>query len=59
MKHKKVIQIIAETYEEEQYLLNEFPEAWWDSRGGKIVFSISLEQEGKVNEAIHEYKKRS
>jgi len=56
MKHKKVIQVIAENYEEEQYILRKFPEAWWDDRNGKMVFSIPLEQEAIVNEVISEYK---
>lgn len=56
MKHKKVIQVITENYEEEQYMLFKFPESWWNDRFGRMMFSISLEQEEKVNEAIKEYK---
>ena len=58
MKHKKVIQVIAENYDEEQFLLNKFPEAWWDDRSGRMVFSISEHQENEVKEAINEYKER-
>ncbi len=58
MKHKKVIQIIAETYYEEQYILLRFPEAWWDDRSGETVFSIPLEQEEQVHEVMKEYKER-
>ena len=58
MKHKKVLQVIAENYAEEQFMLNRFPEAWWDDRSGRMVFSISLEQEDQVNKAINEYKEQ-
>ena len=49
MKHKKVIQVIAENYEEEQYMLETFPEAWWDDRSGKMVFSIPEAEEFVVH----------
>ena len=58
MKHKKVIQVIAENYEEEQFMLNRFPEAWWDDRSGRMVFSISEDKEFEVQQAINEYKER-
>ena len=58
MKHKKVIQVIAENYEEEQFMLHKFPEAWWDDRSGRMVFSISEKKENEVKEAINEYKER-
>ena len=31
MKHKLVTEIITESYEEEQYILMKFPDAWWYS----------------------------
>ena len=58
MKHKTVIQITAESYEEEQYLLNKFPEAWWDDRQGVTVFYVSELRDGEVRKAINEYKER-
>jgi len=58
MKHKKVIQVIAENYQEEQFMLNRFPEAWWDDRSGLMVFSISEDKEFEVQQAINEYKER-
>ena len=58
MKHKKVIQVIAENYQEEQFMLNRFPEAWWDDRSGQMVFSISEDKEFEVQQAINEYKER-
>ena len=58
MKHKKVIEVIAENYQEEQFMLNRFPEAWWDDRSGRMVFSISEDKESEVQQAINEYKER-
>jgi len=58
MKHKKVIQVIAENYEEEQYMLNKFPEAWWIASQvrGKTTFTLPLAKEDLVHKAINEYK---
>lgn len=58
MKHKTVIQITAESYEEEQYLLNKFPEAWWDDRQGLTVFYIPTTKMDQVTEVVNEYKER-
>ena len=58
MKHKIVIEVTAETYEEEQILMNKFPEAWWDDRSGLIVFYIPEEKADVVKEVINEYKER-
>ncbi len=55
MKHKKAILVITENYEEEQYIMFKFPEAWWDDRSGQVVFSMPLEKEEQVKEAIREY----
>jgi len=56
MKTNKVIQVIAENYEEEQYFFNKFPEVWWDNREGRIIFNVPIEKEDLVNEVIREYK---
>ena len=58
MKQKKVIQVIAENYQEEQFMLTRFPDAWWDDRSGLMVFSISEDKEFEVQQAINEYKER-
>jgi len=57
MKHKKIIQVIAENYEEEQLLLDKFPGVWWDDRQGRMVFSIPMEQENEVIDLVYKYKK--
>ena len=61
MKHKSVIQIITESYEEEQFILGKFPEAWWTTtqKVGHTTFYVSELREGEVKEAINEYKERS
>jgi hypothetical protein len=59
MKHKLVIEIITESYEEEQYILMKFPESWWYSanpREGYTVFYLPAANEEKVQEAITEWK---
>lgn len=59
MKYKRVIEVTAESYDEEQFLLNRFPEAWWDDRSGIIVFYISEKKFNIVKEVINEYKEQN
>lgn len=56
MKYKKIIEVTAESYEEEQYLLNKFSEEWWDNRKGKIVFYVPESKMQYVEEVFNEYK---
>lgn len=56
MKHKLVIEIIAETYEEEQFLLNKFPSVWWDDRSGFTSFYVPESQKSEVVNVINEWK---
>ena len=56
MKTNKVIQVIAENYEEEQFIFNKFPDVWWDDRSGNIVFNIPINREEQVNEVLKEYE---
>jgi len=56
MKHKKVILVTAESYEEEQFLVNKLSSDWWDHHRGKIVFFVPEEKEEYVREVFNEYK---
>jgi hypothetical protein len=53
-----MIEVIAESYEEEQYLLNELDEAWWEDRKGNIVFTLPESKEDLVMKVIKEWKDR-
>jgi len=56
-----VIEIVTESYEEEQFILNRFPEAWWIPQGkgeNGIIFYLPVSKEYKVQEAYNEYKER-
>ena len=59
MKHKILIEVTAESYEEEQYLLNKFPDEWWDNRDGIIRFYVPDTKVEFVKEVIKEYEERS
>ena len=63
MIYKKVIQIQAESYLEEQYLIQKFPGIVWyppvvgpASGEGFARFYLPLKEDGKVKEALNEYK---
>jgi len=56
MKHKKVIQVFTTNLAEEHFILDKFPDVWWNGRDGAIVFDIPLEREEKVYEALREYE---
>ena len=45
MKYQRMIEIVTESYEEEQFILNKFPEACWYASGPKVntVFYLSLQ----------------
>jgi hypothetical protein len=57
MKYKQVIEIVTETYEEEQYILHKFPEAYWYSRGSNIVFALPAYEQNRVGEAIEDFER--
>ena len=56
MKAKKVIEIQAETYIEEQLLIEEFPEAIWFTGVGNTRFYLPEYMEEEVEEKIQELK---
>lgn len=59
MKHKQVIELVAETYEEEQFILNRFPDAYWypSNAQGNTVFYISVENKNDVEKVVDEYNR--
>ncbi len=59
MKVNKVVQIFTETVEEEQFILNKFPEAWWvpTQVRGKTTFNLPIHKDYLVELAITEYNK--
>jgi len=56
MKKRQVIEIVTETYEEEQFIVSRFPEAWWECKGDNIVFILPLNLELEVMEALEEFE---
>ena len=56
MEAKKVIEIQAENYIEEQILLETYPEAIWFTGDGNTRFYLPEYMEEEVNEKIEEMK---
>ncbi len=56
MKRKVVIQLESETYMEEQFLLDKFPDAVWLNIGGSTKFYVDLDEKERVLEAITQWK---
>jgi hypothetical protein len=63
MKYKAVIEIITESYEEEQFILNRFPNSVWISPAGisnkKTLFYLPYQQYDEVKNTIEEWEKRN
>jgi len=57
MKYKAVIEVVAESYAEEQFILNRFPNATWIPLKEKIIFYIPYLQHSEVKKAIEEWEK--
>ena len=59
MKYTKIIKFTTESYEEEQFLLNRFPDAWWEQdSSGNVVFYIPESEEKLAKEVLNEYEER-
>ena len=59
MKYQRKIEIVTESYDEEQFILNKFPEAWWQViDSDKTRFLVPVSKEHLVQEAYDEYKER-
>jgi len=56
MKRKVVIELKSESYMEEQYLLDKFPDAIWLNLGGTTRFYLDVNEKERVSEAITEWK---
>lgn len=56
MKYQRMIEIISESYEEEQFLQREFPEAYFVIREDKVYFYLPVSKEHAVQEAYNTYK---
>jgi hypothetical protein len=56
MEARKVIEVQAENYIEEQILLEAFPEAVWFTGVGNTRFYLDEYMEEEVNEKIREMK---
>ena len=56
MQARKVIEVEAENYIEEQILLEAFPEAIWITGVGNTKFYLDEYMEEEVNEKIKEMK---
>lgn len=57
MKMRAVVELTAESYDEEQFLLNKFPGVWWELRDNKTVFYIEYPRYHEVRSAIEEWEK--
>ena len=57
MKMQAIIQIVAESYAEEQFIMNRFPGAWFNPISpGRTAFYIPYPQYQEVKEAINEWE---
>lgn len=59
MKYKTVIEVITESYAEEQYILSKFPNASWIPYIEKIIFYIPYSQYSEVVRALYEWKEQN
>jgi len=57
MKRRVVIELESESYMEEQFLLDKFPNAIWLNMGGQTKFFMDIDEKEQVLEAITEWKK--
>ena len=57
MKIRKMVEIITDSFEEQQFILSRFPDSFWFVEGdNKTRFYISALQEGKAIAALNEWK---
>jgi len=57
MKYERVVEIKTDSYEEEQYILSKFPDAWFSQRGDHTIFHVSVNKESEVQKVYDEYRK--
>ena len=56
MKRKVVIQLESESYMEEQFLLDKFPDAVWLNISGSTKFYIDIDEKERVLKAMTDWK---
>lgn len=56
MKVKKMIEVQALDYTEQQYMLSMFPDAFWVVVDNRIKFYLPLSMFDEVNKAVNDYK---
>jgi hypothetical protein len=59
MEVKKVIRIITDGVEEQQFILSRFPQAYWNIDYNKTTFYIDSKYEKDIVKAVKEWRKRS
>jgi hypothetical protein len=60
MKTTKLIQIIVDNYDEQQYLLSNFPEAYWFiDIEEKTRFQLPASMENDINIVLNEWQKKN
>jgi hypothetical protein len=58
MKQRTVVEVAAESYIEEQLLLEKFPEAVWINLGGSTIFYLDENSKQDVIDFIQECEER-
>ena len=59
MKYQRMVEIVTVTYEEQQFILNRFPDAWWyvvDVNTTK--FYVPVSKEHLVQEAYNDFREK-
>lgn len=56
MKRRVVIELESESYMEEQFLLDRFPDAVWLNMGGQTKFYMDIDDKERVLGAMTEWK---
>lgn len=56
MEQKEVIELRAESYMEEQFLLDKFPGITWINSGSSTTFYLPIDEKDSVLTAIKEWK---
>lgn len=59
MKAKKIIRVVTKSYEEQQFILNRFPDSYWVVDGEKTRFYIDTAYESAVYSSVIEWYERN
>ena len=57
MKLKKIIEVQAFDYSEQQYMLSMFPDAFWTVVDNHIKFYLPMSKFDEVDKAVKEFKR--